>query len=76
MCKNWKYIQGKGAMFDETADNHVSAKFIFEEGDYAVEIFECPHCHGLTGVDATFLEQVTDAFHCSICCMELIADEP
>ena len=32
-----------------------------------LEVFECPGCKGSIGIDATYLEQVTEAIACPYC---------
>jgi hypothetical protein len=42
-----------------------------ESNDHAIDTGECPYCHGLFGVDITYLDQVDNVVHCPMCCMEV-----
>ena len=41
------------------------------ENDEALEIHRCPQCRGLIGIDAHFLDQVTDRITCPMCKVEV-----
>jgi hypothetical protein len=60
---------------DDTVNNlmrSIKEIVVDETKDHAIDVGECPYCHGLFGVDWTYLEQVDNVVHCPICCMEVI----
>lgn len=60
---------------DDTVDNHtpsIKEVYIDEENDLAIDTAECPYCHGLFGVDWTYLEHVDNIVHCPMCCMQIV----
>lgn len=44
---------------------------IDDTADLALIYGECSYCHGLFGVDWTYLDQVDNIVHCPMCCMEV-----
>lgn len=61
--------------FDERVDNRAHAVMGFEWGEYNLDVFKCPFCHGAFAVDYTYLDQVDLYVHCPMCCMEVLALE-
>ena len=46
-----------------------------EKKELELTVVTCPNCHGLFGVDSSFLDQVSNTVHCSMCLYEIyIAD--
>jgi hypothetical protein len=59
---------------DDTVDKYavsIAEMYIDRKKDYALDVVECPFCHGIFGVDWTYLEQVDNTVHCPMCCMEV-----
>ena len=44
--------------------------------DETVEIHRCPTCHGVLGIDWTFLDQVQDEIVCPMCSKEFTPSDP
>jgi Zn-finger nucleic acid-binding protein len=44
--------------------------------DESVEIHRCPRCHGLLGIDSTYLDQVDTTVICPMCTKEICFSDP
>jgi Zn-finger nucleic acid-binding protein len=44
--------------------------------EQAIEIFVCPQCHGVMGVDWTYLDQVTEIIRCPMCEKDICVEDP
>lgn len=72
----WKTKQSKHGVYRELAQGEepLPASITYEDDDMIHCV--CPYCQGNFGVDATYIDQVTEFCHCPICCTQVYIPEP